>query len=112
MKTRTEHQDRALVLSVIGRIDSGNAREFEDTMRGVLDQGGRGAILDCAELTYVSSTGLRVLLRATRRLDREHVPFVVCSLSPSISEVFRISGFDKIIPVCGSRAEALATVPR
>ena len=34
----------------------------------------------------------------------------VCSLSESIREIFEISGFDKIIPVHGSRADAAAGV--
>ena len=112
MKIRSEHQDRALVVSVSGRIDSGNARDFQSEMDGLLDKGGRGVILDCEQLSYVSSAGLRVLLRVTRHLDQKHVPFVVCSLSPMISEVFQISGFDRIIPVATSRADALDTLPR
>ena len=112
MKIRTEYQDRALVVSASGRIDSGNARDFEAEMGGALAERGRGVILDCAELTYVSSAGLRVLLRLTRKLDQKHVPFVICSLSPAISEVFQISGFERIIPIAGSRADALATLPR
>lgn len=112
MKIRTEHQDRALVVSVTGRIDSGNARGFEAEMGAAVDARGRGVILDCAQLTYLSSAGLRVLLRVTRELDQKHVPFVVCSLSPAISEVFQISGFHRIIPVASSRADALATLPR
>ena len=112
MKIRSEQQDRALVVSVSGRIDSGNARDFQSEMDGVLDKGGRGVILDCEQLSYVSSAGLRVLLRVTRDLDQRHVPFVVCSLSSMIAEVFQISGFDRIIPVAATRAEALATLPR
>ncbi len=112
MKIRTEHEDRALVASVSGRIDSANARDFQAELEAVLDEGGRGVILDCEHLAYVSSAGLRVLLQVTRHLDRKRVPFVVCSLSPLISEVFRISGFDRIIPVAASRKDALATLPR
>lgn len=112
MKIRSEHQDRALVVSVSGRIDSGNARDFESEMDGVLKKAGRGVILDCAQLGYVSSAGLRVLLRVTRALDQRHVPFLVCSLSSMLSEVFQISGFHRIIPVAASRADALATLPR
>ena len=112
MKIRTEHQDRAVVVTVSGRVDSGNAIAFEKEMDGVLEKGGTGVILDCEKLTYLSSVGLRVLLRFTRRLDEKHVPFVLCSLSSSIAEVFQISGFERIIPVAGSRADALATLPR
>ncbi len=112
MKLRTEHQDRALIVSVSGRVDAGNAREFEAAMFGVLDQGGKGVVLDCENLDYVSSAGLRVVLMVTKHLDRERVPFLLCSLPAAVSAVFEISGFDQVIPVCGSRAEALATLPR
>ena len=112
MKIRTERQDRALVVRVSGRVDSVNASRFEATMQEMFEKGGRGIILDCAELAYMSSAGLRVLLRTTRDLDRMRLPFVVCSLPPPISEVFQISGFDRVIPVADSRADALATLPR
>ena len=112
MKLRTEHQDRALIAFVSGQVDAGRARDFQTAMDGVLDQCGRGVILDCENLSYVSSAGLRVILKVTQQLDRQRVPFVVCSLSATISQVFRISGFDRIIPVCDSRAEALASLPR
>lgn len=112
MRIRAERQGRALVVSVSGRIDSGNARDFQSEMDRILGQGGGGVILDCEQLIYVSSAGLRVLLRVTRHLDRKHVPFVVCSPSAMISEVLQISGFDRIIPVASSRADALATLPR
>ena len=36
--------------------------------------------------------------------------FTLCSMDDSISEVFKISGFDKIIPIHSSKPEALATV--
>ena len=112
MKLRTRHEERALVVSLGGRVDSGNARELEAKMEGMLDERGRGIILDCAELTYMSSAGLRVLLRITRRFDRQRVPFMVCSLSSTVTDVFRLSGFDRVIPVADSRADALATLPR
>lgn len=112
MKLRTEHHGSALIAKVGDRVNAGNARDFETAMNGVLDQAGGAVILDCGELRYISSAGLRVILQTTKRLDRRRVPFLVCSLSTSVSEVFRISGFDRIIPVCDTRAEALATLPR
>ena len=112
MRIRTRYEERALVVTVSGRIDSGNAPEFERAMEGMLAESGRGIVLDCAELTYISSAGMRVFLRITQRLDRRRVPLMVCSLPPAVNEVFRISGFDRIIPVADSRADALATLPR
>ncbi len=112
MKVRVESRNGVLVVGVCGRVDSVNAREFETELRDVLGKGAAGVVLDCTELDYVSSAGLRVLLRITRDLDRKRIPFTVCSLSPMISEIFQISGFDRIIPVADSRADALASLPR
>ncbi len=36
--------------------------------------------------------------------------FAICSMDDSISEVFKISGFDKIIPIHSSKSEALTAV--
>ena len=65
------------------------------------------AILDLEQLSYISSAGLRVILMTAKGLERREVKFGICSLSESIQEVFQISGFDKIIPVNSSQAEAI-----
>ena len=112
MNVETSFSGTTAVATVSGRVDSANAKDFDQELRSVIDKGVSGLVVDCSGLKYMSSAGLRVLLRVTRHLDQKHVPFVVCSLSPMISEVFQISGFDRIIPVATSRADALATLPR
>ena len=49
-----------------------------------------------------------MILLVARALENRKVKFAICSLSEPIREVFEVSGFDKIISVHASQAEALA----
>ena len=66
--------------------------------------------MDMEELIYISSAGLRVILQVSKQLERRSVRFAICSLSKPVREVFEVSGFDQVIDIRPSRAEALAAV--
>ena len=46
----------------------------------------------------------------SKELERRSVRFAICSLSKPVREVFEVSGFDQVIDIRPSRAEALAAV--
>ena len=110
MEVHTEREDGALIARAVGRIDGGNARDFEHAIHATLGQHDSALILDMQSLSYISSAGLRVILIVAKKLQSRGGKFVVCSLSDSISEVFEISGFNRIIPTLATRSEALAAL--
>ena len=110
MEVKTERENETLIARVEGRIDSTNARDFEDAMTAVIGESDRAVIMDFGNLAYISSAGLRSILLVGKELWNRDATLALCSLSASIREVFEISGFDKIIPVYGSRAEALESL--
>ena len=67
-------------------------------------------VLNMENLSYISSAGLRVILLVAKQLQGKSAKFGMCSLSESISEVFQISGFDKIIPTHATQAEAISSL--
>ena len=89
-----------------GRLDTATAAAAEAKLLALLEEG--GVIADLEGVRYVSSAGLRVLLKAAKQAKTAGKAFSVCGLQPPVREVFEISGFDKIIPAYGTRAEALA----
>ena len=105
-----ERQEGALVAKPEGRIDGINASDFEKALRDAIDEEGGSLVVDLAGLTYISSAGLRAILLIAKLLAQRNAKFGLCSLSDPIREVFEISGFDKIVSIHGSRAEALAAV--
>lgn len=110
MEIQAEREGRTLTAKATGRVDGVNASEFEQTLRDAIEEEDAAVILDLAGITYLSSAGLRAILLTARSLSQRKAKFLLCSPSAPIREVFEISGFDKIIPVHDSHAEAVAAI--
>ena len=112
MQVSTERQDGVVTVHVSGRIDAGSASEFEETVSSAIGDGDRLVIMDFENLLFISSSGLRVVLMTAKSLRGRDAAFALCSLSSAVLDVFRISGFDKIIAIHPTRADALASLER
>jgi anti-anti-sigma factor len=91
-----------------GRIDSATGPAFEHDVLQQIDGGQRRLLLDFADLVYISSAGLRIVLLAAKRMKSAGGRLVLCSLNPQIAEVFEISGFNRILDIHPSRDTALS----
>ncbi len=101
-------ENGVMVVAIEGRVDSSTAPKFRRVLGGVADAGTRGMVLDLENLRFISSAALGVLLELTKAQARRGGTLAVCSLPDSLRKIFEISGFDQIIPVHDSQAEALA----
>ncbi len=110
MDVTTERLENVLSVDVKGRIDGSTAVAFEEAVRNAVEETDRALIMDFGELDYISSAGLRVILLTAKSLQSQDAKLVLCGLSDSIREVFKISGFDKLLPIHGTKAEAQASV--
>ena len=97
MQIQKTQEDAALTLSLRGRLDTIAAQSLESALKSSLDGIDR-LILDCAELAYISSAGLRVLLFAQKQMSK-HGGMTLRNVSPGIMEVFEITGFSGILTV-------------
>jgi anti-anti-sigma factor len=102
-----ERADEALILLPVGRLDSSNARSFETLVMAHIDGGQQRLVIDFSRLNFISSSGMRVLLIAAKRLSANEGTIALCNMQDHIEEVFRVSGFDQIIPIRDSRKAAL-----
>ena len=94
----TIHQSREadkIILTIEGRLDTMTAPELEKTMDDILD-GVSELVLDMTQLEYVSSAGLRVLLKAQKQMDRQG-KMALTGVNESVMEVFEITGFADIL---------------
>ena len=110
MAISIERDNGTLIAKAEGRLDGTNAQEFEAELTNAIADTDRVVVLDLEQLSYISSAGLRVILLTAKALQRQDAELAVCSLSDPIREVFAISGFDKIITVRDSQAEAIAAL--
>ena len=110
MAINIERDGGTVIAKITGRLDGANAQEFQGELTDSIEEGDRAVILDFENLSYISSAGLRVILITAKALKRQDAELAVCSLSDPIREVFEISGFDQIIPVRDTQADAIAAV--
>jgi len=109
MELTIERDGSAVTAKVNGRIDSTNARDFEEAIRTKIEDGDSAVIMDFENPSYISSAGLRAVLMTAKALRGRNAGLALCALSDPVREVFRISGFDSIVGIHPSRADALAS---
>lgn len=97
------------MLAPRGRLDGRSTPLFEEKLLGCIEAGERSILLDCSNLDYISSTGLRTVLTASKRLNGADGRLALCALNANLLEVFRISGFDTLIAIHPDAAAALAS---
>jgi anti-anti-sigma factor len=95
------------VAALKGRLDTATAPAAEGRLLALLEGGGR-LVADMAEVHYVSSAGLRVLLKAAKQAKANGGAFAVASPQAPVREVLEISGFDKILAIHPTRDAAVA----
>ena len=105
-----ERNDGTLIAAPSGRIDGFNAQDFHQTLTGAISGDDTAVLVDMTSLSYISSAGLRAILMIAKALWQRKAKFMLCSLTGSISEVFKMSGFDKIIEIHDNREDALANL--
>ncbi|MBN2263953.1 MAG: STAS domain-containing protein [Prolixibacteraceae bacterium] len=108
MDIKNEKVGDFVVVRIDGRIDTTNYTEFEKIIAEVIDGGEKNLVLDCKNLNYISSSGLRVFLITQKRLMGAGGKLHLCTMQPSIKEIFDISGFSTIFKIYDSEAEALS----
>ena len=84
-------------LKIIGRLDTSTAPELEATIDGCV-AGIKELVLDCSELEYVSSAGLRVILKAQKLMNAQG-NMKLTHVNETIMEVFDITGFADILTI-------------
>ena len=85
-----------LYIAVEGRIDASNANDAEEKIFSIKnDNPGKHTVLDADRLEYISSAGLRVILR----LRKEEPKLAIINVAPDVYEVFDMTGFTDMVTV-------------
>ncbi len=110
MDITAKSEDKALVVSVSGRMDAVTASDFEKALTEYLDQGNSALVIDFSDLDYISSAGLRSILATAKKMKGMNGTLSLANLKEVVKEVFDISGFSAIIPIYDSVETALGAV--
>ena len=94
---KTELQNGNLTIFLEGRVDSNNAQQVErELLDAASEAPGAAVTLDADKLEYISSAGLRVLMKLRKAAGKT---LGVVNVSPEVYEIFDITGFTSLLDV-------------
>lgn len=86
------------IVKLKGRIDSANVAEFEGAINALQQQGRHCLVLDMAELNYMSSAGLRVMVSALKAARNKSGNVVVAAPTTNMVDTLKLVGFHTLFP--------------
>ena len=99
MKVTINKQNEKTLVTLDGRIDSTNADEFQRDISPLMEGDNPDIDIDCTDMTYTSSQGLRVFLLLEKSVLSRNGKMVMRNMNPRVKEVFDTTGFSNIITI-------------
>ena len=88
-----------LVVKLEGRLDALTSQKFEKDLEGAM-KGITDLTVDCADLEYISSAGLRTLLAAQQYMEeRDYEDVKVINCNESVLDIFEETGFNDVLNI-------------
>lgn len=109
MEIIVSEMKRVQLLEVLGRVDSTNATELGDALDRSVDAGNSNLVLDLSGVEYMSSAGLREMVRVLKRVKRGGGDLRIASPSERVQEVLELAGLDTIFEVYPTQVEAVGS---
>jgi anti-sigma B factor antagonist len=107
LSVRDEGDTKIVMLN--GKLDTNTTPTAETEINTLLDAGANKLLINFEQLSYISSSGLRLLLATAKKLKGSGGDLKVCSLNEMATEVFEVSGFSSILNVFASEQDALGS---
>lgn len=92
-------KDGKTIIKTGARIDTQNAPQFAEEIEPALAEPGVDLVMDCDELTFMASSGLRIIQKTMRTVMQLKGQFKIVNVSPEIYKVLAMTGFTKFMKV-------------
>ena len=96
MNTRIEEIDGKYIATLVGEMDTAAATEAEAVLKPLYTSNGKDVIIECQDLEYIASSGLRILLSILKGAKACGSKVVMRHVNEDIKNVFRLTGFINI----------------
>jgi len=99
MKTEIVANGNQLIAKFIGRLDTPAAVQTMEDVKPLLEAANKEIILDCTELEYISSSGLRIFLSVRKEAAAKGSKVIVRNINADIRQVFMMTGFVSLFEI-------------
>ena len=96
MKTTIEEIDGKYVATLVGEMDTAAAVEVEEILKPLYSTDGKDVMIECKDLEYIASSGLRILLSILKGAKAAGSKVTLRNVNDDIKDVFKLTGFISI----------------
>lgn len=93
MNTTIEQLEDKFLVTLKGEFDTAAAAEVEKTLQPLYNTNGLDVLIDCTDLEYIASSGLRILISILKGAKAGGSKVVLKNLNDDIQSVFKLTGF-------------------
>ena len=93
MNAKIEEKDGKWLATLEGEMDTSAAMEVEETLKPLHESAGKDVYIECKDLAYIASSGLRILLGILKAAKATGSKVVLCHVNEDILSVFKLTGF-------------------
>ncbi|MBO4475904.1 MAG: STAS domain-containing protein [Bacteroidales bacterium] len=93
MEVKIEKGNGEVTAYLIGRLDTPASQEIAPTMNALAEDASGTVILDCTDLSYISSSGLRIFITLRKAAAEKGGRIIVRNITHEIRSVFMMTGF-------------------
>lgn len=109
MNIQRSEENGITILTLEGRLDSAHTAAYDHAFAEAFSAGARKFVIDCASLVYISSAGLRCILKSLKQIGSGG-KLAIASPAPMVLEIFEISGFKSLLTIRPDRSAALSAI--
>ena len=99
MKTTITKEGNLTNVLLEGRLDTTTAEIFQKEIQQLFEGGNPNIVLDCKDLEYISSSGLRVILSLQKSVMSRKGGLVLRALKPTILSIFVMTGLSNVLTI-------------
>lgn len=104
----TQHD--VTVLHLEGDVDMQEVTTFRQTLQTAVKEAGRGVVIELAQVPFVDSSGLAVLIEGLKWSRERALPFVLTHLSPSVQMAMELSHLEGFFTIAGTLEDAFGLI--
>lgn len=109
MALKTEKIGEVLMVYLQGRLDVHRSLEVEQEINELIDKGEKKLLFNLSDLSYLSSSGLRVFIATLRKLKEIGGVLKISEIQANVAKIFKIVEFDDIFEMYNNSEDALAS---
>ena len=99
MKTEITKNGNQLIAKFSGRLDTASAVQTAEDVKPLMEAANSEIILDCTQLEYISSSGLRIFLSIRKEAATRGSKVIVRNINADIRQVFMMTGFISLFEI-------------